>query len=41
MDNGIDVQERAAKAAEYSAYQLSQINEKLDKLFEKVAGLLG
>ena len=39
MGEDIDVQERIAKAAEYAAYHLSQINEKLDKLIEETAGI--
>jgi len=36
MGTGVSADERAAKAAEYSAYQLHQISEKLDR----VVGLL-
>jgi hypothetical protein len=39
MGQGIDPMERIAKAMEYSAHHLSQINEKLDKLIEETAGI--
>ena len=39
MGSGVDAQERAAKAAEYAAYHLYQISEKLDKLIEETGSL--
>ncbi len=36
MGTGVAVEDRMAKAAEYSAYQLFQMNQKLDKLIDEV-----
>jgi hypothetical protein len=39
IGNGGDAQERIARAAEYSAYQLFQINRKLTELRNSVEGV--
>ncbi len=37
MGTGVSVEDRMAKAAEYSAYQLYEINQKLNRLIADMA----
>ena len=40
MGTGVDVQERIAKALEYSAHHLFQINQKMDSLISETSNVV-